>query len=254
MDATDLVRMGLTAEVDVEQRILRGARVGTSNLADDGWIVLAQGMDLTVFRANPNVLEAHAPPAVGRALAMHKLGGDLVADVQFADTARGREYAYLYGVNAERTAFMRGWSIRADILEREVLTVREARRMPVLVPEDVAERIESGGGKVAVARRSLLREFSVVAVPADRTALTRAYANGVELAAEIMAKLDLASVRETLATVARQCNEMREQVRDLRERMLALERDGASAAIKGDTEDLLKELDRLNAMLRDQRN
>jgi len=226
-------------DVDVERRLLRSARIASRDLAEDGMVVLPDGIAVAEFAKNPQVLESHRAPAVGRSLEQSINGDFLFATTEFADTARGREYAYLYGVNADRRTYMRAWSVRADVLAAKPVDWASVTSYARKVPGDIAARMRRQGVRPVVVQQSLLREYSVVALGADREALTRAVGGGVALAGELLTNMDLEEARRGL-------DELRQSNATLAGRLDALEReiealrsDGAAAAVRGDSAEIL---------------
>jgi len=242
-----LVRaMGPEVEVDVPNRILRRAQFATRRIASDGGIVMPEGLDVHYFEQNPVVLARHGlsdsaePPIIGRSLSVQRNHLGLESATQFADTALGREYAYLYGVNAEREVYARGWSFGWTTTDLEWWDLDVARAwlgrdwdeasVPPWVMRD---------GQVWVAKRAILNEYSAVPLGADKAALSRAYMDkGVPLAGRMVAAMDLAEARDLLGQV----RDVVGRVDRLEEQLKALSRDDAPAARQGDSGALLAEI------------
>lgn len=245
-------------DVDIERRVLRGVVVATRSLASDGFILEPMGIELADFQRDPQVRALHGPPTfsaqapvIARALVLEPSRAELVAEVQFADTTLGREYAYLYGVNEKREVFMRAWSVNAQIIERRTLGLAEARRLlGDLFDEEMAERVTRAGAAIGHATRSRMVEFSAVLKGADRNALTRAFGGGVATAGTILAELDMQEAIERIEVLKRTQDEAAERLSKLEEELLALRRDGAAAAARGDTAGILSELKRLAEAIR----
>jgi HK97 family phage prohead protease len=121
--------------------------VSTSNLALDGHILEASGMDLSLFRKHPSVLWSHDPKEiVGIMPAIGLVDGKIVGKVEFAPigaSARADEVRALV-----KSGVVTGVSCGFDILES--------------TPLDKAK--PKAGQRII---RSRLLECSFVAVPAD---------------------------------------------------------------------------------------
>jgi hypothetical protein len=246
-------------DVDVEKRIVRGAVFATSGLASDGWIILPEGMALERFRRAPLVLARHLTGGeqgtrslvVGNALSMTASATELTAEVQFADTADGRDYAWLYGCNQERQPFMRAWSVEGPILERGTASWAEARKLTgEYWDETAAELLRRTLTTVAVAVRFELTAVAAVAAGADRNALTRAFDAGNATAGAILSKMDLDAAREELAAFKARWEDADKRIARLEADLQALRGEGASAAARGDSEAICAELRSLTALLK----
>jgi hypothetical protein len=256
-------------ECDLEKRILRGAVFATTGVAADGWIILPEAMELGRYQANPIVTARHlvgaaqeeekgaAPLVMANAIALVASSLDLVAEVQFADTAAAREWGHLYGINPERHAYMRGWSIEAPILERASVDWKTARTLSgPHFDATLAERLKAARPNVMVATRSELRAVAMVPCGADRAALTRALEDGIHAAGEILARLDLDEADAQLAALRRQVEEYEQRWMETDARLVRLEREiqalrgeGASAAARGDSEATLTAVREMRQLL-----
>lgn len=250
-------------EIDLEKRILRGVVAMTDKLATDGAIVLMPGLDTKErYEANPIVQAKHAragdssarADVIGRAIEMAKGEHDLVFTVQFADTELGREYAYLYGVNAERQAFMRAWSGGFNVRASDFLSASTARAQYAAQWDDaVFDALPSyAGDRIEIVTRSSLSEFSAVGRGADKAALTRALRGGCGAAGDVLAAQDFDNLQEMLirAMTASVSAAWQRDLKDFERRLLALEGKGAAAALQGDTAVLRAELESLIHMVR----
>ena len=244
-------------DVDVEKRILRNAVFGTTGLASDGMIILPSGTEYSTYMTNPIVTRQHIttaagavprdsqPITIGRTLKMHSDDVELRGDeVQFADSDLGRQYAYLYGVNRAREAYMRMWSIEADRIDSSVATFEQARKIAgPYWNASVAARIQNTNQRaVPVWTKSALKAVAAADVGADRSALTRAEKAGIALAGEIAARMDLREATTSLEDLRKQISSDGARIARLERQIQALGRDGASAAARGDSEALLEEI------------
>lgn len=248
-------------ECDIEQRILRSVIFATTGVAADGWIILPSGMLLERYLKNPIVTARHLinptgettadsnePCVMANALRLESGQMELVAEVQFADTESAREWAYLYGINGEKRAYMRGWSIEAPVLERSAVNWADAKKLAGQYWDDtLAQRLQAKLSAVAVATSSELRAVAMVPAGADRAALTRAAASGIRAAGEILVRMDFEAASTELAEVKRQMAEYETMWGETDARLIRLERDiqalrgeGASAAARGNSEATLQ--------------
>ena len=243
-------------DVDVEQRILRGITVATRALAADGYILEPSGIEFEGYLRDPQVRAMHIAgdrgegrsPVIGRALAFAVGDRELLSEAQFADTELGREYAYLYGVNPAREVYMRAWSVNVNLLESRPVGRDEALRLAGdLWDEEVARKMAAEGRSVVYAPRSRMVEYSAVVTGADRHALTRAWTGGVSTAGHILAELDLAEALDQIADLKQSQRNLTSQLEGIENDLQALRRDGAAAAARGDTAEIL---DLLNGLAR----
>lgn len=252
-------------DVDVPQRILRGARIATRRLASDGWMIDPMGMDMSYYARNPQVLAMHGAgsinsvhsPVIGRSLGVERAADGLIAATQFADTDLGREYAYLYGVNPEKQVFMRGWSINVEIMDKMFLNHAEAKIWMGAGWDDemdrMAEGMQSEGRRIGLAKKTRMKEYSAVAHGADREALTRAWSEkGVRSACEMIARLDLLESAAALVDLKRMLETDRKRLDQLERDYQALRGEGAEAAARGDSSALANELKALLRVARRQ--
>lgn len=248
----EFVRAGGTPpDVDLEKRILRNATIATRRLADDGWIIMPEGIETEQFLKNPIVQARHGggvrttrSPVIGRVLALGRNADELYAqELQFADTELGREYAYLCGVNPEREVYMRSWSVAGDILERGAIGFNAARAaLGGLWDENMAALVRQRQTQVNVAQRFLMNEFSSVPKGADHGALTRASAAGIRTAGEILTAMDLSAAQSELAALRQEGLARDERLAKLEREIQALRGEGASAAARRDSEAILAEV------------
>jgi hypothetical protein len=256
----NLIRaMGDPQDVDVPKRILRAAPIATNRLATDGWLVIPDGISLAHYAANSVVLARHGmggqdarSPVIGRSVALMRTATGLESSTQFADTELGREYAYLYGVNDAHEVYMRAWSFRADILERTTWSFGQAKRyVGADWDEDMAALIRKDKTAVSVATRTMMAEYSAVAIGADRGALQRAHDDkGIRLAGELLSDIDLRTATELLGQVRREQDLDKQRLDKLERDIQALRGEGASAAARGYSEAIARELDALLALAR----
>lgn len=250
-----LVRaMAADVDVDVEQRILRRAMFMTRSLANDGGIVVPAGLSVRHFQENPVVLAMHGRteqfPVVGRSLALRTVPLGMESETQFADTELGREIAYLYGVNERKEVYARAWSFGWDSTQVETWTLDRAKDW---LGQDWDEELVPPAAKrwdeVWVATKSVLNEYSAVAVGADRKALSRAHTEqGIRLAGELVAEIDLGEASRKLAELERTQGLAEERILRLERDIQALRSDGASAAARRDSEAIAAELRELCAV------
>jgi len=259
-----LVRMmGTDVDVDVTKRVLKRAGFMTRGIASDGGIVIPGGIEVKFYETNPQVFLRHgytdavAFPVVGRSLGLTQTPAGMESETQFADDpdGLGRQIAYLYGVNEDKEVYSRGWSFGWRTLEQEWWSLSKAQDYlgadydEDLVPDWALER-----GEVWAAIRSLMNEYSVVPLGADRKALSRAYADkGVRLAGDLVAGMDLATATRQLGELKEQREADRMRLDKLESDILALRRDGASAVARGDTDALCTALEDMLSMVREQR-
>lgn len=254
-------------EVDLEKRILRGVVAMTDRLASDGAIVLMPGLDTKDrFEGNPIVQAKHAragdmsarPDVIGRAIEIERGEHELVFEVQFADTELGREYAYLYGLNPEREVFMRAWSggfrvIASDFLSPDTAKAQYPAQWDEAVFADLPTYVQA---RIQVVTRSSLTEFSAVGRGADKAALTRALRGGCRAAGDVIAAQEHDDLEAMLArafAAAYQSAPIQRDLEDIRRRVLALEGKGASAALRGDTDELRQAIESLTTIARGER-
>lgn len=262
-----LVRtMGTVPDMDIENRILNNVVVATEQLASDGMIILAAGIDLSDFLLNPTVTAKHGwsndgkSTSIAAALNIGVKNRELISAVQFADTMLGRDYAYLYGLNPKKEVYMRGWSIEGPIVTSEDWDFARAKQyLGKDWNETTAALIGRWATVIHVATKMLMKTFSAVEVGADRAALTRAYGDGVKTAGEIISRVDLDTaarqikdLQDQLTTLKTQSEKefLRLELASLIEQAQALGSDGAAAAARGDTAELLSELNALNEIMK----
>jgi len=248
---TTLVRaMGEDIEVDVPQRILKRAHFVTRGIASDGGIIVPEGINTTYFEQNPVVMLSHgwadAPfPVVGRSLGLTAADNGMDSVTQFADDpdGLGRQLAYLYGVNEDKAVYARGWSFSWDTQEFETWTLDHAKEYlgkdydDNLVPPHVKRWDE-----VWVVLRCVMNEYSCVPLGADKMALSRAHKDkGIDLAGRWVANLDITEARAELTKLQQNIrnHETIFAIRKLTAKLQALSRDGAAAAERGDSAEVL---------------
>lgn len=245
-----------TPDVDVAQRIIRNVCIATIGLASDGWIILPSGIDIKGYSANPVVTSRHlvsapdqlqvtdgSPIVIARCLGLMRTSDELIAEsIQFADTRQGRDYAYLYGVNnsgpdGKPEVYMRAWSIEGPVLNRTEISFDRARELSGQYwDEGTAARVRKNQKKVFVAGDMILAAFAAVVIGADKNALSRAFANGVETAGEIVARMDLDSAGGELAELKKLVGDQDAKIARLERDIQALRSEGASAAAQRDSE------------------
>lgn len=242
-------------KADTEKGILYDAVFATTGLASDGWIMLPSGVDLARYAKNAIVTVRHVvgsgplagagtkPIVIANAINLRATDTELVADVQFARTQDGYEWGYLYGVNAEKQAFMRAWSIEGNILERASVNWPKAKTIAGSYwDENQATILRKKQTMVNVAMRLDLQLVAAVSVGADRGALTRAAQDGNHVADEVIARIDLRTASEELAVVKTKLTETDARIGKLEADIQALRSDGASAAARGNSEAVLSEV------------
>ena|GEM_PF-3402945 len=246
------------ADVDVEQRILRGIRFVTRSIASDGGIVIPSGLRTDIYEQAPEILARHGiattdptPQNIGRALAVRLDDREGIVDVQFADTELGRDYAYLYGVNEKREVYARGWSFGWQDAQVETWGLAKVRRElgpdydPDLVPEPVLK-----SRSVWVVTRGVLTEISVTPKRADLKALTRAHEAGVREAGELIREIQLDQANTMIADLKHDRELDRQRIAQLERDVAALRGEAPSPAAQGDGEGLLRELEALRDAVR----
>lgn len=237
-------------EVDLAGRILERAQIVTRRLAADGGIVLPDGISVRFFEKNPVVLARHGAdgdahsPVIGRSLALARDARGIVSRTQFADTALGREYAYLYGVNEAREVYARGWSFGWTTVEAEFWPLEQAR---AFLREDWDEELVPAfarkNDEVWVARRSIMHEYSAVALGADKAALSRAWTEkNVRAAAQMLAAVELDEAVALAAALKGEIGAQEARLAKLEADIQALRGEGAAAAVRRDSAALLEEL------------
>lgn len=248
-------------DVDLAARILRRARFVTRRLASDGGIVDPQGINVRFFQANPVVLARHGlsdevrSPVIGRSLGLSATRDGMESMTQFADTDLGREYAYLYGVNEKREVYMRGWSFGWTTVEMDWLPLAQARSwLGADWDDDLVPPAVRSTGEVWLARKTILNEYSAVPVGADRAALSRAWTEGVRLAGGLIADLELRDATTLLKTLQEQTETDRARLAKIEAEIQALRRDGAAAAARGDSAELVAEIRALTLEMDQRRN
>jgi hypothetical protein len=232
-------------DCDVAKRQLRGVIFVTDSLASDGWILRMAGVKTAKWERDPVVLAKHDAHgvAIGRAVDVKHGEHEKEAVVEFADTALGRDYAYLYGVNADAQPYMRGWSVRGPILERTTMSWEEARREAGnRWDADLAATVRREQREVRVATAMEVTEFSAIALGADKAALTRAYDAGCETAGALLTRTALADAEREIEVLRLEQRIDREALRTLRGELKALRGEVDSAARRRNSESLLTEL------------
>lgn len=247
-------------DADLQTRTLRGVVFVTRGIAADGGVVLPMGLRTDIFEAGGGeVLARHGmatqevrSPNIGRTVAMQMGERAGVAEIQFADTELGREYAYIYGVNEDKQPYARGWSFGWDPAETTTWGLAQAQRElgpdydADLVPDSVLRK-----RSVWVTVRGVLREITATPRRADARALTRAWEKGgIREAARLAHDMQLREAGELV--------EKLKQEREIdRRRIAALERDVAAlrgaaspSAALGDDGDVVQELEALLAVVR----
>jgi hypothetical protein len=245
---------GGTPEVDVEKRTISRCVVATIGLASDGWIILPSGIDLSNYLSNPVVTARHLMSpgnevvvqtadsmVIARCLGLTRTSDELVADaIQFADTEQGRDFAYLYGVNPSREAYMRAWSVEGIMLNRVDVTFERAKELSGQYwDEATAARVRKSQKKVNLCGDFVMLSFAAVATGADKNALSRAARDGIKSADGLIARLDLDEAGGELASIKKMLGEKDTRIEQLEHELQALRGEGASAAVRGDSEALL---------------
>jgi hypothetical protein len=247
---------------DLEKGLLFDAVFVTTGLATDGWIILPSGLVLTRYAANAQISARHltgaAPEAqsqtrplvIANALNLRPGETALLADVQFARTQDGYDWGYLYGLNPEKKAFMRAWSVEGSILERAAVNWPKARALSGQYwDENLAALLQKKLTSVNVAMRFEPILVAAVTIGADRNALTRAADCGCRTAGQLVAGIDLRTASEELAGLKAKLSETDARIGKLEGEIQALRSDGASAAARGDSEALLSEVRSLRLLI-----
>lgn len=241
-----------TPTIDVPARTIQCV-IATRLLARDGGILMPEGIVTKYYEQNPVVQAMHGAgvdshsPVIGRCLLMKKSAIGIEARTQFAETDLGREYAYLYGCNPDKEVYMRAWSFGWRTIRQEWWTVDQARSYLGADWDPVAAANLS---EVWVAAESEMHEYSAVPIGADRAALSRAYSDGIRVAGSLVSDLDLATASAQIAALKLSQETERARLDQLSQDVLALRRDGAAAAARGDTAEVLNGLRELRDMLR----
>jgi hypothetical protein len=255
MESTNMNRlmMGSEApEMDIETRTLKKVCFASRRLATDGIIIEMSGMDISRFAQTPVVTAGHdmaymgsPAPVVARATAITKDENEAFSPVQFAETDKGKEYAYLYGLNPKKEVFMRAFSLEGSVMAYRTVGFLDARvLLGSLWDDQTADLLQSRGyTSLRVADRFLLKSFAAVPVGADRGALSRAFSDGVKAAGEIVTGMDLAEIRTALESVRKEL--CLSELDRIALQIQALARDGADAASRGDSSALLMEIRKL---------
>lgn len=240
-------------EIDLAARTIRHAII-TRTVATDGGVILPLGVDTQQFEKNPIVNARHAKaetphsPTIARCEALGASELEMVALTRFAETQLGEEYAHLYGINPSRTVYMRAWSVTAPLYDVSTMSFEQVRRLldPGFDPEMLPAELRKAG-RVWVARRSILQEYSAVHLGADKGALSRAMDDGVRLAGEILSDLDLAEAQRDLTVLRERQSEHGKRLDRIEKEIQALRRDGADAARRGDSSAILREIKSIRA-------
>lgn len=240
--------MDRTPNIDVEARTIE-AQIMTRNVASDGGIILPDGINIKWYEENPVVLARHSdaetprPTGIGRSLGLSVNARGMTAITKFADTELAREWAYLYGVNPEKEVYMRAWSFGWRTLEVDFWDLEQAKRwVGSEWDDDLIMPWVREFNEVWVATRSLMNEYSPVEIGADRTALSRAHKKNIPLAGRLMARIDLSGAAEELREAKQQIEMYEPRIAKLERDLLALQSDGAAAALRGDTAELIESI------------
>jgi hypothetical protein len=251
-------------ERDIEKRILRNVRFVTRSIAQDGGVVLPAGLRTDIFEAAGEVLARHGiaagdvrPPNIGRAIAIRTNERYAEIDVQFADTQLGREYAYLYGVNADGEngagiPYARGWSFGWNDIETSSWGLAQAKRElgedydEELLPDAVLKK-----RSVWVVKRGLLKEVSATPKRADLRSLTRAWEqHSIREAAHLVHAIQMDEAVATIAELTREREMDRTRIAALERDVAALRGKASPPAALGDGGELLRELTALREEIR----
>jgi hypothetical protein len=248
---------------DLAKRILRQAVIATTGLGTDGAMVIPRGIMLQRYLSTPIVTKRHIndpnrwfqiqpsdADVVARSLTLQPADLELMAEIQFADTGDGRDYAWLYGLNPDMTPYMRSWSIEGPIVESQSADWAAARKIAAdYWDPDFGARMQKKMARVTVVTRFELAVVAAVPLGADRGALTRAQGAGCRIAGELLARMDLDAASNALAAMKENMSGMDARVAHIENTIQALRRDGAAAAAQGDSAAVLIEVRRLAAML-----
>jgi outer membrane murein-binding lipoprotein Lpp len=239
-------------DCDVEKRIIRQAVISTTGLAADGMILLPEGILLERYLKNPIVTRMHLallsdvpeePVVIGAVVSLVPAPLELVAEIQFADTEQGRDYAVLYGCNATRQACMRGWSVEGAILETISANWKQAQTISGQYWDAVlSERLQKKLTSIKIIRRFELSVLSAEALGADRNALTRAAKVGVAVAGELLTRIDLHAATMEVAQLKTRMSETDAKVLQLEKDITALRGEQAAGAAQSNAAALLEEL------------
>lgn len=245
-------------EIDIEARTVR-AVIMTNSLARDGGILLPDGIVTRFYEANPIVQAQHGlaasihSPVIGRSLGLKATASGMESVTQFADTDLGREYGYLYGINPKREVYMRAWSFGWRTLDLEWISAGQAKEM-LGAGWDQDAFDASPFERVWLAKRAEMHEYSAVAVGSDRLALSRAHAAGLRAAGDMLATIDLNEARDLIAALRMDVTNLKDEharrMEKVEQDILALRRDGAAAAARGDTAGVLEGLQDLLRMVK----
>lgn len=259
---SELVRaMAGDPEIDLAKRTVRSV-ITTKLLARDGGIVLPEGINVRFYEQNPIVAIRHCMPGhdtprplvVGRSLGLARNDVGMASITQFADSELGREWGYLYGLNEAREVYMRAYSFGWAAQETTWWTLSEARNhLGALWDEEAVTATVRQQGEVWVCKRSEMHEYSVVEVGADRAALSRALrVDGIRVAGEILMHMDLNEAMRMASEAKTFQGEMSAKLARLEQDIQALRRDGAAAAARGDSAEVLSEIRSLLAQVKAQ--
>lgn len=251
-DGKEILRqMASEPEIDAENRIVRNCVVATRSLAEDGAILLPDGIDMGDYLKNPIVRAVHGmsgmdgrPQTIGRCIELTRDGRQMVAATKFADTPLAREWAYLYGCNPKKEIFMRGWSIRAEVIEAETIDFNAAKEIcGEFWDQAAADRLRQWFSAVRLIRKSWMKEYSAVELGADRNALSRAYADGNLTAGNLIFEMEREDLRKEVERLGG-------KIEQLDQEMKALRGNAASAASRSDTDALLAEVRAMRLLVR----
>ena len=155
--------------INLDKRIVEGHIISDESVDAHGSIIRVDGWDLRRFKKNPIVPFGHASSSmpVARSLNVYADGKKLLADTQFAGLNQGNALAETTFLMI-RDKFLRGWSVGFQPRKRQPRKLTEEEQdLNYWDPHEYTAQE--------------LYEYSVVPIPSNANALTKARDAGVNL-------------------------------------------------------------------------
>ena len=151
-------------DVDLEERSIVST-ITTEEVDRDNEVVMTDGLDLSALRENGLVLFMHDPfSVIGKIAWLQPKPKKIIAKTRFAKTPLAQEVFELYA-----GGYMRGWSIGMD-----AFTIK--RRRPE--PAEIRKNPDWSRAEYIVETADVY-EYSAVSIPANRSAVNKAWGMGL---------------------------------------------------------------------------